>query len=134
MNATVREWVDKAEGDFATAGRELRAEEAPNYDAVCYHAQQCIEKLMKGLLIHLGTLPPKVHDLAYLDQLLSPVCAGWSWPVEELRYVSRAAVTFRYPGETASREEAAGAYELAGQMRAKLLLLLQDEADDEPVE
>jgi len=47
MNATVKEWIDKAEGDYATAGREMQATISPNDDAVCYHAQQCIGKLMK---------------------------------------------------------------------------------------
>ena len=48
MNDTVKEWIQKAEKDYATATRELAALEQPNYDAVCFHAQQCIEKLMKG--------------------------------------------------------------------------------------
>jgi hypothetical protein len=40
MNSIVSEWVEKAEGDFQTAEREMRARKAPNYDAVCFHAQQ----------------------------------------------------------------------------------------------
>ena len=39
MNETVKEWVGKAQADFATAGRELRAEASPNFDAVCFHPQ-----------------------------------------------------------------------------------------------
>ena len=49
MNATVREWVSKAEGDYATAMREFEVAYTPNFDAVCSHAEQCIEKLMKAL-------------------------------------------------------------------------------------
>jgi hypothetical protein len=30
MNGTVKEWVSKAEADYATAARELRATESPN--------------------------------------------------------------------------------------------------------
>ena len=74
MNDTVKEWIEKAERDLATAKREQAALEQPNYDAVCFHAQQCIEKLMKALLIHLGAIPTKTHDLSFLDQLLTPVC------------------------------------------------------------
>jgi HEPN domain-containing protein len=48
MNGTVKEWIAKAEGDYATAARELRAIESPNYDAACFHAEQCAEKLMKA--------------------------------------------------------------------------------------
>ncbi len=117
MKATVKEWIDKAEGDFCTAGRELRATESPNFDAVCFHAQQCIEKLMKALLIHLGALPPKTHDLATLDRRLELVCKGWSWPVVELRLLSHAAIAFRYPGESADREEAVQAFDIASRMR-----------------
>jgi HEPN domain-containing protein len=39
MNPITLEWVGKAEGDFATAERELRVQTDPNYDAVCFHAQ-----------------------------------------------------------------------------------------------
>lgn len=58
MNATVREWIAKAEGDYNTAQRELGIVDSPNYDAVCFHAAQAVEKLMKALLIHLGVVPP----------------------------------------------------------------------------
>ena len=50
MNPATAEWVAKAEGDFATAGREMRARKNPNYDAVCFHTQQCAEKYLKAVL------------------------------------------------------------------------------------
>ena len=105
MNGTVREWIDKAEADFATASRELVAEAPMNYDAVCFHAQQCLEKLLKGALIHFGAKPPHVHDLAELSRLLSSVRLDWSANERDMRYVSQGAVVFRYPGEAATREE-----------------------------
>jgi hypothetical protein len=43
MKPLSNEWVDKSEGDFATANREVRVRKAPNYDAGCFHAQQCAE-------------------------------------------------------------------------------------------
>ncbi len=73
MNGTVREWMDKAEGDFATASREFRALTSPNYDAVCFHCQQCIEKLLKGTLIHRRAAAPRIHDLVELSRLLRRV-------------------------------------------------------------
>ena len=42
MNLLVAEWVAKAEGDFTSAQRGLRARKAPNYDSACFHAQQCV--------------------------------------------------------------------------------------------
>jgi HEPN domain-containing protein len=124
MNGTVKEWVSKAEGDYATAARELHAPESPNYDAACFHAEQCVEKLMKALLIHSGVTPPRTHDLAVLDRLLVPACQRWSWPVEELRLLTRAAVDFRYPGESADETEASESFEIATRMRAALRCLL----------
>ncbi len=123
MNVTVREWMSKAEGDYATAQRELHATGTPNFDAVCFHAQQCVEKLMKALLIHLGVTPPRSHDLLVLDRLLKPVCSEWSWPVEDLRFLTRAAVDFRYPGESAEQKEASESIEIATRIRARLGLL-----------
>lgn len=124
MNGTVSEWVGKAQGNFLTAGRELQAATAPNYDAVCFHAQQCVEKLMKALLIHLGVTPPRTHDLQALDALLAPACSGWSWPVEDLRFLTRASLDFRYPGEQAEHAEAQQAFQIASRMREKLRALL----------
>ena len=51
MNGLVHEWVEKAEGDFQSAQRELRARKAPNYDAAFFHSQQCAEKYLKAFLV-----------------------------------------------------------------------------------
>jgi HEPN domain-containing protein len=120
MNEIVEEWIDKAEADFATAEREFAITEKTNFDAVCFHAQQCIEKLMKGLLIAHGVTPPKIHDLAHLNRLLSPVCTDWDWPIQELHFLSRAAIEFRYPGEKADQEEASRALDICRRIRSRL--------------
>jgi len=49
MTETIKEWLAKAEGDFRTAQREMQAADSPNYDAVCFHAQQCVEKLVEAM-------------------------------------------------------------------------------------
>jgi len=124
MNGTVEEWVEKAEADLATARRESAAQDAPNHDAVCFHAQQCVEKLMKALLIHLDEVPPRSHDLVHLGELLGKRCRDWTWPLDQLRLVSRSAVAYRYPGESADREDAEEALALAEAMCRKLKSLL----------
>ena len=63
MNELTVEWVEKAEGDFDTAGRELRARQRPNYDAACFHAQQVTEKYLKAFLQEHGQAFPKTHNL-----------------------------------------------------------------------
>jgi len=79
---------------------------------------------MKALLILLGIVSPRTHDLAELDRLLAPVCTPWSWPVQELRFLTRASVGFRYPGESADREDATESLNLATRMRKRLRALL----------
>jgi HEPN domain-containing protein len=126
MNEVVSEWLKKAEGDFLTASREMSVSVDPNYDAVCFHAQQCIEKLMKALLISRGVTPPKTHDIVRLTELVGSVFVGWSWPLPDLRLLDRASVGFRYPGESADREEAEEALSISSALRERLLHLLDE--------
>ena len=119
MNETVREWVEKAQGDYAVACREASAPDG-NFDAVIYHSHQCVEKLMKGLLIANRVVPPKVHDLNTLDHLLRPVCPGWDWRQNELRDVTRAGYACRYPGSSYDGDDARLVLGMAGKMRQAL--------------
>jgi HEPN domain-containing protein len=124
MHELHKEWVEKAEADFATAAREMAVPENANYDAVCFHAQQCIEKFMKALLLQQNQLAPKTHDLAYLERLLTQCGVSLDVPAEDLRFLSRAAVEYRYPGESATREDAARVTDICQQLRALLRTLL----------
>lgn len=47
MSPLTAEWVAKAEGDLTSALRDWRARKVPNYDAACFHAQQCAEKYLR---------------------------------------------------------------------------------------
>ena len=49
MKKITQEWIAKAEEDYLVATRELKAD-PPALDAVCFHAQQCIEKYMKAYI------------------------------------------------------------------------------------
>ena len=60
------------EGDFATAGRELRARKNPNYEAACFHAQQCAEKYLKAILQEQSIPFGRTHNLIALLDLLLP--------------------------------------------------------------
>ena len=64
-------WVEKAEHDLTNAVHTLTIpdRECP-FDTVCLHAQQCVEKYVKALLVHLRVDFPKTHDIARLTQLL----------------------------------------------------------------
>lgn len=87
---------------------------------------------MKGLLIHLRITPPKTHMLLVLDELLGAACKTWTWPADELRFLSRAAVFLRYPGDSAVKEDAAEAMAIAKRLRTRLLVLLNDDQNKTP--
>ncbi len=106
MKAITQEWVDKAVADLATARRELRARQQPNYDAACFHAQQAVEKLLKARLVEADIRFAKTHDLEQLLDLALPVEPLWELFRPALNALNSFAVNFRYPGETATRETA----------------------------
>lgn len=106
MKPMTAEWVAKAEGDFAMMERECQVQEDPNYDGICFHAQQCAEKYLKARLCEADISFSKIHDLvALLEQALG-IEPGWETFREDLAYLSDFSVTFRYPGESADRESA----------------------------
>jgi HEPN domain-containing protein len=120
MKPLTQEWVDKAEGDLASAGRELRARKAPNYDAACFHSQQCAEKYLKARLQEESFPFPKTHDLTVLLNLLLPVEPLWSTLRPDLTVLTEYAVSYRYPGESADRDQAKEAVRLCRELRKKV--------------
>jgi HEPN domain-containing protein len=106
MNAEVREWIQKGDEDYSVAIREVRVRRNPAYSTVCFHAQQCLEKYLKASLAKRGRPFPRTHDL---DVLLAECLSEyplWIAMQADLKRLSRYAVQFRYPGESADREEA----------------------------
>ena len=120
MNVVVAEWVEKAEGDFTTAMREWRARKNRNHDAVCFHAQQCIEKYLKAFLQRHRIPFAKTHDLVILLKACLHERPLWEPWLSEMDVLTRYAVLFRYPGESATREDAVLAARLMRQFRTEL--------------
>ena len=113
MNPLTLEWVAKAEGDFVTAGRELRARKSPNYDATCFHAQQMAEKYLKAMVQEAGQDVPYTHNLIDLLALCLEIDPTLNLVRPDLVVLDRYAVRFRYPGQFADKQEARGAYHSA---------------------
>ena len=65
---TVQRWQIKAQHDLLTARTMLGAELHPT-DVVCYHCQQCAEKMLKAYLVMRDCDFPKTHDLRNLLDL-----------------------------------------------------------------
>jgi HEPN domain-containing protein len=106
MKPITHEWVEKAEADLATAERELRARKNPNYDAVCFHSQQCAEKYLKARLQQADVSFGKTHDLIALLNLVLSLEASWEDLRADLQALTVFAVAYRYPGESADKATA----------------------------
>jgi len=113
MNPLTREWLDKADSDLATARRELRVRKNPNYDAVCFHAQQSVEKTLKAVLQENNVNIPKTHQLMDLLALCAKSDGSYLMLQAGLISLEGYAVMFRYPGQTANKGEASAAYKAA---------------------
>ena len=125
----IGEWVKKAENDLKAAAYTLNMDKDCPVDTVCFHAQQCVEKIMKALLISAEIVPPKSHDLLRLHELLVPVYRHWMPNLEHLRFLNSASVSFRYPGDSASRDDAGEAYSICCRFRESLLALFQNPSE-----
>lgn len=122
MKPAASEWIEKADADFISAGREFRARKQPNFDAACFFAQQCVEKFLKARLVQASRPVPKTHDLSALLDLLLPLEPLWEAFRPQLETLTSYAVVFRYPGESATREMAKTAVADAQSIRRKIRL------------
>ena len=92
MMNEAQKWLTFAHDDVRMAS--LAYQEAI-YNQTCFHAQQCVEKCLKALLVARGSVPPKVHSIAKLLALLD------EQPFDDLRKeliaFDRFYVPTRYP-------------------------------------
>ena len=95
--AVCQEWVIKADNDLTNAAHTLKLGERCPTDTVCYHAQQCVEKYLKAILILAGLDFPKTHDLEKLLSLI-PTELRPEISDEEQARLTEYAIGARYPG------------------------------------
>lgn len=118
--AVCREWLAKADNDLTTAAHTLKLGASCPTDTVCFHAQQCVEKYLKAVLVVEGIDFPKTHDLERLiDRIPAGLRPGLSF--EELAGLTEYATGARYPGwEELSLATARKAVALARRVRREV--------------
>jgi len=98
MNREARQWIIKSDNDFKTVNILINQKELDIVpDSVCFHTQQCIEKLLKAFLVYHHIEFKRVHDLFYLVKLCETVDVQFTelyTLIDELAYF---AVNVRYP-------------------------------------
>lgn len=122
MKPSTLEWIAKAEGDFTTSQMSYRARKQPNYDAACFHAQQCAEKYLKARLEEAGQPIPKTHNLYGLLTLILPLEPNWNAMTTDLNILNAFAVAYRYPGIDATKLDAKDALQRCKRVRRTIRL------------
>jgi HEPN domain-containing protein len=117
MKPLTHEWSQKAEGDYAVAATLWQAEN-PVYDAICFHAQQCLEKYLKAWLVELEIDFPKTHDLEALAKQCLPSLPDLAAFMDALRFLTSFAVEIRCPGTFAEHQDAEDCWQTSVQTRA----------------
>ncbi|MDE0482974.1 MAG: HEPN domain-containing protein [Candidatus Poribacteria bacterium] len=116
MNPLTLEWIEKAEGDYTTV-QLLQQSPISSKDVICFHAQQCIEKYLKAWLQEADILAPRTHRLEELLNLIVPIIPNWNSWHTDFSTLSKHAVDFRYPGKSATAENAEHAAKICNQVR-----------------
>ena len=116
MNPLTLEWIQKAEGDYTIMFQNYQSS-TPVYDAICFHAQQCIEKYLKAWLQEADIPFSKTHNLKDLLSLIVSTIPSWRAWHEDFSSFTTHAVDLRYPGEFATAEDAEHAVRICTDVR-----------------
>src|SRR4051794_10658230 len=117
MRVATREWVDRAEADYAAALLLRRSRKKHSRDIVCFHLQQCVEKYLKGRLAEAGLAFPRTPDLERLLDLALPVEPLWASLRPAMAAIADYAVEVRYPGRPTTAAEARALLRTTGRVR-----------------
>lgn len=114
----VKKWLIKANNDLKVAENELQLPSGKVItDAVCFHAQQAVEKFLKAYLITQKVEFGKTHNLEYLREL----CLGVDEDFKQIEVgnLTYYAVEVRYPDEfyTPTIKEARESVDLARKIK-----------------
>ena len=91
----------------------MLAADSPVYDAVCFHAQQSAEKLLKAWLLEQGVPFPRTHDLAYLAAMIGGHLADLEPLSADLIWLTTFSVEIRYPGADVTQPDAERGHAIA---------------------
>lgn len=120
-------WFEKADHDLIMAEMAIREMEEVN-DLISFHAQQCVEKYLKGALVFFKIKFPKTHDLSILYNMLKSVWPEMPFTGREVIRLTLYAITTQYPWDwdEVSKTEAIQAVEMAKRVKEAVLAFLKE--------
>jgi HEPN domain-containing protein len=117
MMPETEEWVQKGEGNWNVANRELTTD-TPVWDVICFLAQQCAEHYLKGYLEEHGIRFRKTHNLVMLHGLSGGGLTELDGLVQDLDSLTTLGIEVRYPGMNADEHVANDLVRIAGEVRS----------------
>lgn len=120
LKQATREWLDKADENYRVAAFILDTDLAA-FDAVCFHAQQCVELLLKALLQENEIRTPRTHKLIVLARPCLSIVPALATLTSDLKWLSMCAVEPRYPGLDIKPAEAERSVRIMKAVRAAIL-------------
>jgi HEPN domain-containing protein len=99
------QWLRKARGDLRAA-QAIIDSVAGMTDVPCFHAQQCVEKALKGFLCARGAEFARTHDLMMLLGQVVTLDSSFLTFKDLCAELCEFAVVIRYPGDFSEPDEA----------------------------
>jgi HEPN domain-containing protein len=112
-------WLEIASHDLGSA--ELLLRENSYADIIIYHCHQCIEKLLKAILIQNNIPFRKIHDLKVLLKQVLPVNQSLEEYKKDILFLNAYLMKARYPlGDNLTNEEARQCVAIARKIYEKI--------------
>jgi HEPN domain-containing protein len=93
----LRRWLVKANEDITTIDALISSSPEKHSSAICFHAQQAVEKFLKAFLVYKGIDFPRTHDVDMLLAMCKPLHAD-AFNIE-LKELTEFGVDVRYPDD-----------------------------------
>ncbi|QWR76787.1 HEPN domain-containing protein [Candidatus Magnetomonas plexicatena] len=123
-----KSWFLKAENDIINAEHTMTMSNPP-CDTVCFHAEQCAEKYLKGFLTYHQIEFPKTHSIETLVRLCKQAAPAIEIELGDIvEILTSYGVAVRYPDGVyydIPKEDAIEAIELAKKVKACILKQLE---------
>jgi HEPN domain-containing protein len=118
MSGEVTGWIQKAEADYQAARILLRQRKTLLPDNICWSCQQSAEKYLKDYLVRGAVDYPRRHDLVQLGNLCADADPDFALIAEAVATLDQFGTDIRYPGISASVQDARQAFDALKRLRA----------------
>ncbi len=91
-----KKWLDFAEEDQQVV-ELLWSQDSTLFRTICFHAQQYVEKILKGIIDNKTQKPPRIHDINALVEKCTELGVAIPLNETEILFLSSIYIDVRYP-------------------------------------